>query len=197
MLLPLAPALDLTPPPFEDGLCDWSRGDGTPDSPTYETGDAARIARGDTDFGTCLELHKIEPVARLRYMGEMPLRRGYCVELIVRLKALRGPIPSVRLAAHAGGLGGEALPHLACHGPLAVLGTHGAVRELRLVIGRKPEPGVDLVWDARAIYGHVGLDLLGPTGGTVRIADLAVREIVLGPPDPLPGFEPAEGESLR
>lgn len=188
---PLPPVLDLTPPPFAEGLCDWSRGDGGPDSASYETGEAGRIAQGDADFGACLELRKVEAVQRLRYMGELPLRPGACIEIVGRIKALRGPLPAARIAASPGGAGGDVLRDLPVEGPLVELVAHGAVTVLRAVIGRGP--GADLRWDRRALYGHVGIDLVGPSGGVVRVADLAVREI-LGDPRgglrALPGFEP-------
>jgi hypothetical protein len=166
------PALDLTPPPFTDGLCDWSRGDGTYGSASYENDETVRIAHGDPDLGDCLELRKTDPTHRLRYMGELPLRPGRRVEVRVRVKALRGPLPSVRIAALAGGFGGEALPDLPGEGPLVRLVGHEAVTELRAVIGREAAPGVDLVWDERALYAHVGLDVLGPFGGVLRVGEL-------------------------
>lgn len=196
----LPPALDLTPPPFADGLCDWSRGDGTPDSPSYETGGAGRIARNDPDFGTCLELRKIEPVQRLRYMGEAPLRAGCCVAVRVRIKALRGPLAAARIAAWPGGLGGRGLPDLPGEGPATTLVAHDAVVEIGAVIGRTAGPGIDLVWDMRARYAHVGLDLLGPCGGAVRIENLRVCELRgdgCDPPGGLPGFAPAVGPPSR
>lgn len=170
-------ALDLTPPPYTDGLCDWSRGDGGFSSPTYEDDETGRIARGDPDFGDCLELRKTDPVHRLRYMGELPIRPGARVEVRVRIKAVRGPLPSARIAASAGGAGGEGLPDLAGEGPLVRLVAHEAVTELRAVIAQGPDAEADLVWDARALYAHVGLDLVGPFGGVVRVANFEVREL--------------------
>ncbi len=187
----LPPALDLTPPPYSDGLCDWSSTDGTPDSPTFECSETARIARDDEDFGTCLELRLGGTGQRLRYMGEMPLRRGYCIEVRVRIKVLRGPIPAARIAAYAGGYGGVKVPGLPGAAALRQPVAHDAVTELCAVIGRKAEDGVDLVWDARALYAHVGLDLVGQAGGVVRIENFAVRELVRSVPSPLPGFETA------
>lgn len=200
MTVPLPPALDLTPPPFVDGLCDWSRGDGGPASASYEAGEAGRIAQGDADFGACLELRKVETVQRLRYMGELPLRPGACIEIVARIKAVRGPLPAARIAASPGGTGGDVLADLPGEGPLTPLAAHGAVTELRAVIGRGGDPAVDLLWDARALYGHVGLDLVGPSGGVVRIADLAVREILgdtRGGSRALPGFEPVGSPSAN
>jgi hypothetical protein len=188
--------IDLTPPPFAEGLADWSRGDGTPASPSYEDCAAARVARGDPAFGDCLELRKLEREQRLRYMGELPIPRAGAVEVRVRLRALRGPLPSARIAAWPGGLGGRGLTDLPARGPLADLEAQGAVCDLRLVIARGPRPGPCLVWDARALYAHVGLDLLGPCGGVVRIADLAVRVLAAGPAASagLPGFAPPPGD---
>ncbi len=44
-------------------------------------------------------------------------------------------------------------------------------------IARAPSSFVDLVWDDRALYAHVGLDLIGPVGGRVRVANFAAREV--------------------
>jgi hypothetical protein len=184
----LADAPDLTPPPFSEGLADWSRGDGTPCSPCYEGFEAARIARSDPDFGDCLELRTVEREQRLRYMGELPIRRGAAVEVRVRVKPLRGPLSAARIAAWPGGLGGRGLADLPRLGPLTLLPAHGAAVELRLVIAREPGPGPRLVWDDRALYAHVGIDLVGPVGAVARVADVAVRELAPGAAPALPGF---------
>ena len=36
---------------------------------------------------------------------------------------------------------------------------------------------LDIAWDHRAVYAHVGIDLLGPAGGVVRVESVAVREV--------------------
>ena len=41
----LQPERDLMPPPFAEGLDDWSRGNGTPDGPTWEAAENARVVR--------------------------------------------------------------------------------------------------------------------------------------------------------
>jgi hypothetical protein len=184
--------LDLMPPAFAEGLADWSSGDGTPECPTYEDAENARLARNDPDFGTCLELRRIGGVERLRYMGELPIRAGAYVEVAARLKALRGPLPLARVAAWPGGPDGRLVPGLPMAGPVAGPRGHGIVLELAAVIGPEARPGVDIVWDHRAAYAHVGLDLLGPAGGVVRIESVAAREVTrrfapLG--RVLPGFE--------
>jgi len=190
--------VDLAPPPFSDGLADWSCGDGTPASTSYEEREGARIARGDPDFGACLELRLVDPVQRLRYMGELPLRGGRVVEVRARVKALRGPLPAARVAAWPGGQGGRGLPGLRGAAAATPLPGHGAVVEISATIGLAPGPGVDLAWDERAIYAHVGLDLIGPPGAILRIADIAVHErpaAAVEAAAPLPGFgaEPAAG----
>ena len=185
------PVLDLMPPAFAEGLADWSCGSGRPDTPTYDEAPFARLANGDPDFGTCLEMRKVAPVQRLRYMGELPLPRGGFVEITARLKALRGPLASVRIAGWAGGAHGRAVPGLVLAGEPVAFPGHCAVLTLRSVIGSEHLPGVDLVWDARTLYAHVGIDLLGADKGVVRIADLAVRDVTarfLPEAAPTPGF---------
>lgn len=184
-------AIDLMPPPFSDGLEDWSRGDGSPESPVYAGSGDARIACGDPDFGTCLELRKTEPVQRLRYMGEVPVRAGRFVEIAVRLKAMGGPLPMAQIAAVPGGAHGRLIAGLPWDAPARRFGRDGATLGLRAVIGPEPMEGVDLVWDNRAVYAHVGVDLMGQNGGVVRIENISVRDVTtaFSPSGPiLPGF---------
>jgi hypothetical protein len=169
--------LDLMPPAFEEGLYDWSRGDGEPDSPTYATAENVRIARGDADFGTCLELRKVDPVQKIRYMGELPVLPGAFLEVSTRVKALRGPLPVARIAAWPGGAGAAGVVGLRTTGEEVPLEEHDAVRVLRAVIGPTPAPEVDMVWDARVLYAHVGLDILGADNAVVRIDRVCVRDV--------------------
>lgn len=188
-----ATAFDLMPPPFSEGLDDWSRGDGTPDSPGYAGSGDARIACGDPDFGTCLELRKTEPVQRLRYRGEVPVRAGRFLEIAVRLKGMRGPLPMAQIAAVPGGAHGRLIDGLPWDGPASAFRRDGAILSLRAVIGPEPFAGVDLVWDRRALYAHVGVDFVGPNGGVLRVEDVAVRDVTaaFSPSGPiLPGFTP-------
>ena len=190
-------ALDLMPPAFAEGLDDWSRGDGTPDSPTWETAADARLARGDPDFGTCLELRRTGAVARLRYMGELPVQRGAYLEVAARLKALRGPVPLAQVAAWPGGAGGAGVQGLPQAGPLVRICAYDAVTEISAVIGPEAARGVDLVWDARVLYAHVGLDLVGPEGGVLRIESVRVRDVTarfVPAGRVLPGFAAAAAE---
>jgi hypothetical protein len=177
MTLPASSERDLMPPAFAEGLDDWSCGDGTPDSPSYDRAAFARLAVNDPDFGTCLEMRKIEPVQRLRYMGELPLPRDGCIEVLVRVKALRGPLAGVRIGAFPGGTQGRAVAGVPTEGPVRRFEGHGLVLSLSAVIGRRALPGVDLVWSAEALYAHVGLDLVGASHGVVRVESLAVRDV--------------------
>jgi hypothetical protein len=168
------PDLDLTPPGFAEGLEDWSRGDGTPDSPTYEAVPHARLVPSDPDFGLCLELRKVEPVQRLRYMGEMPFLPETRIEVSVRLKVLHGPLPTVRIAAWPG-VHGRRIEDLPSTGPARPVRSAGTVDTFSGVIACAPGPGVDLVWDERPLYAHVGIDILGLNGAVLRIENLKVR----------------------
>lgn len=177
MRAPDPAVIDLTPPDFAEGLDDWSSGDGTPDSPTYEDAEHARIAVGDPDFGTCLEVRKVETIQRLRYMAEMPIPNGGYLEIRTRLKPLRGPLPGARIAAWPGGLHGKPVAELPAEAAVVLSRGHDEVNELCAVIGPVAMPGVDLVWDGRVLYAHIGLDLVGPDGGVVRIERFQVRDV--------------------
>lgn len=171
------PEVDLMPPPFAEGLDDWTWGEGTPDGPSYDEADFARVAPRDAMFGTCLELRTVEPVQRLRYMGELPVARGAFLEVTAALKVVRGPLPKARIAAWPGGPQGFGVAGLPTQGPLETFAGHDRVRVLRAVIGPAALPGVDLVWDERVLYAHVGLDLVGEPGAVVRVGQVAVREV--------------------
>ncbi|MBP6999945.1 hypothetical protein [Amaricoccus sp.] len=178
--------LDLTPPRFAEGLADWARGDGAGScAGSCEDWPAVRLVHDDPDLGDCLELRMTGRAERLRYLGETPLRPGAAIEVTLRLRAVAGPVPRARIAAWPGGRGGRVLAGLPTGGAFAPLPADGAPVERRLVLARAPGPGVDLAWDGRALFAHVGLELAGAPGGVVRIADLAARERA-GPA--LPGF---------
>lgn len=191
MRSPAFPDLDLTPPSFGEGLHDWSRQDGSPESRTYGDAIDARIITGDPDFGQCLELVKTETRQRLRYMGELPVRPGHFIEASVRLKVLQGPMPTARMAATPGGAGGHILSGLPETGPEVEPAVLNAPMEYRVTIGPAADRRVDLVWGPEALYAHVGLDLTGPKGGLIRIENMCVRDVtsIIAPDGPvLQGF---------
>ena len=167
----------LTPPAFANGLDVWSSGDGTPGSDTYEGAINAAFVPADQDFGGALELQKTEATQRLRYMGETPLLPGCYLQIKARVKAISGNLPSVRIAAWAGGAGGANISGVTQNGPTTTLTTYGDVVEVSAIVGAGARGGVDMVWGTSALYGHFGLDLTGASGGVVRIDDIEITDI--------------------
>lgn len=166
-----------TPPAFSADLSMWSRGDGTAGSDTYGgTGNAAFVP-ADQDFGGCLELQKTEAVQRLRYMGETPLLPGCYLQIRVRLKAISGNFPSVRIAGWAGGAGNTHITGLTENGQSVTLDSYGEVVEVTAIVGSGARTGVDMAWGTQALYGHFGLDLIGANGGVVRIDDIEINDV--------------------
>jgi len=165
------------PSPFAEGLDQWSRGNGTPGSPTYDGAPDATLVPFDSDFGTALELLKTEATQRLRHMGQTPLLPGCYLRLTLRVKAISGPLPSVRLAAYAATAGGAQVTGIDTTGPAIALTDYGVPVELSVIFGSGARPGVDWVWGMAPAYGHVGLDLLGDNGGVVRVEDVRVEDV--------------------
>jgi hypothetical protein len=167
----VAGKLNLSPPIFARGLDMWSSTTGRPGAPTYLVSRLARIVP-DHDFGPCLELFKTEPVQRLRYMGETPILPLTPLRIRARVKAVSGPLPSVRIAAWPGTIKSGHATGLVEHGSEHVLPAAGAALEIEAVVGRGP--GADMRWSREAVYAHVGLDLTGPVGGRVRIESIRI-----------------------
>lgn len=166
------------PPAFAAGnLAQWSRGDGTPGSDTYASYPNAAFVPADQDFGGCLEIQKAEPTQRLRFMGQTPLPAGCYLRITVRIKALAGALPTVRIAAFAGRADETAVPGVPLTGPAVDLTSYGTVTEVSAIVGAGSRQGVDLVWGPQAAYGHFGLDLTGPNGGVVRIDDIVIEDV--------------------
>lgn len=93
------------PPPFANGLDVYSSGDGTPGSDTYANAANAAFVPADQDFAYCLEVQKNASTTKLRYMGETPLLPGCYLRVTVRVKAVSGNLPSVRVAGYAAAAG--------------------------------------------------------------------------------------------
>ncbi len=168
--------LVLMPPPFSAGLGLWSSGDGTPGSPTYNNQGNAAYVPADQDFGGCLELQKTDNVQKLRHMGQTPILPGCYLQVTVRIKAVSGSLPNVRVAAWAGDAAGNAVAGLPLNGVETTLTQYGTVVEVSAIIGTGHRAGVDMPWGLTPVYAHIGLDLTGPTGGVVRIDDLIVED---------------------
>ena len=164
------------PPAFSGGLGVWSSQDGTPGSDTYASTANAAFVPADQDFGGCLELQKTTSVQKLRYMGETPLLPGCYLRVTARVKAISGVLPSVRIAAWAGGAGGAHVTGVVETGPSMALTSYGQVVEISAIIGTGQRQGVDLSWGTSAIYGHFGIDLTGANGGVVRIDDIVIED---------------------
>lgn len=167
----------LTPPTYAEGLDVWSSGDGTPGSDTYDGSLTAAFVPSDQDFAGCLEIQKTDTTQKLRYMGETPLLPGCYLQIKARVKAISGNLPSVRIAAWAGGASGAHVLGVTEVGATTALTSYGEIVEVTAIVGTGLRGGVDMVWGTEALYGHFGLDLTGATGGVVRIDDIEVNDV--------------------
>ncbi len=165
------------PPPFADGLGVWSSGDGTPGSPTYAGSGTGAFVPSDPNFARCLEILKVSTTQHLRYMGQTPLLPGCYLQIKARVKAISGPLPTVRIAGWAGGAGDVHVTGVVEQGPATQLSGYGTVHEITAIVGTGQRAGVDMAWGAQALYGHFGLDIDGPNGAVVRIDDLQITDI--------------------
>ena len=169
--------LVLQPPAFADGLTVWSSEDGTPGSVTYDTVPTSAIVPNDADFGGCLELLKTDAVQKIRHTGETPILPGCYLRVTARVKAISGALPSVRIAGWAGQSGGTHVGGLIEVGSSMQLTNYGEVVEVSAIVGSGPRTGVDMIWGAPVLYGHFGLDLIGASGGIVRVDDVQVEDV--------------------
>lgn len=169
--------LALMPPPFAAGLDQWSSGDGTPGAPGYDGAPNAAFVPADQDFGGALELLKTQSVQKLRYFGETPILPGCYLRVRVRIKAISGNLPSVRIAGWAGAAGGGHVAGLPETAAAVALTTYGEVVTLEAIVGSGARTGVDMVWGMAPAFGHFGLDLTGPDGGVVRIDDVEIEDV--------------------
>ena len=168
--------LVFTPPPFSAGLSNWSSGDGTVGSPSYQGSANAALVPADQDFGGCVELLKTAVTQKLRAYMFTPIPPGCYLQVTVKIKAISGSFPSVRIAGWAGNAGDAnvAVPQT---GTSVTLDTYGKVVTLKAIIGSGNRPGVNLVWGTVPVSGHFGIDLLGATGGVVRIDDIEIEDV--------------------
>lgn len=132
------------PPAFADGLGVWSSGDGTPGSPTYDGSGSGVFVPADADFGGCLEIFKTSVTQQLRYMGQTILLPGCYLQVKARVKAISGPLPSVRIAAWAGGAGDVHVSGVVEQGPVTQLTGYGTVEEITAIVGTGRRDGVDM-----------------------------------------------------
>ncbi|MBY5974299.1 hypothetical protein KUV28_18225 [Ferrimonas balearica] len=169
--------INFMPPAFENGLAQWSKGDGTPGSDTYVGDPNAAIIAADQDFAGCLELLKGSSTQKLRHMGETPILPGCYLRISARVKAVSGNFPIVRIAGWAGDVGDTHVTGLVETGPEVVLSSYGEVVEVSAIVGTGDRDGVDMPWGTQPVYGHFGLDLTGANGGIVRIDDIRIEDV--------------------
>ena len=169
--------LILMPPAFQSGLDQWSSEDGTPGSATWAGSPNAALVTADQDFGDALEILKQQDLTRLRYMGQTPVLPGCYLRVRVRIKAMSGNLPSVRIAGWAGGAGEVHVAGLVETGPALALTAYGKVETIEAIVGTGNRTGVDMVWGTAPIFGHFGLDLTGANGGVVRIDSIEIEDV--------------------
>ena len=166
------------PPAFSQStLAQWSRGDGTPGSPTYANFATAAFVPADQDFGGCLEVQKTDSTQRLRHMGQTPLEPGCYLRIRARIKAVAGALPAVRIAGRPSRANGSQVGGLDATGPAIALSSYGEVVEVSAIVGAGNRGGVDMVWGTEPAYAHFGLDLTGANGGVVRIDDIVIEDV--------------------
>lgn len=169
--------LVLMPPPFADGLALWSSEDGRPGNASYAGQPNAAFVPADADFSGALELQKTSSIQKLRCFQQIPMQPGLYLNIRVRIKCVSGSFPAVRVAGWAGRSDGSNVPGVVQTGPSVQLTEYGEVVVLDAIIGTGSRGGVDMAWGTSAVYGHIGLDLTGPTGGVVRIDDIEITDI--------------------
>ncbi len=168
---------EFMPPAFADGLGVWSSGDGTPGSPTYDGSGSGAFVPADADFAGCLEIFKTESTQRLRYMGQTQLLPGCYLQIKARVKAISGPLPTVRVAGWAGGAGDAHVTGLIEQGEVIQLHEYGRVYEVSAIVGSGRRQGVDMPWGSDALYGHFGLDINGTNGAVIRVDDIEITDV--------------------
>ncbi|NEY90850.1 right-handed parallel beta-helix repeat-containing protein [Rhodobacteraceae bacterium KMS-5] len=169
--------LVLMPPPFSAGLGLWSSEDGTPGDDSYAGQPNAAFVPADQDFEGCLEVQKTTALLKLRCFQQIPFQPGLYLRVTARVKAISGPLPTVRIAGWAASSSGSNVTGADQQGPDVALTAYGQMVEVSAIIGSGNRQGVDMVWGTAPAYGHLGLDLTGPTGGVVRIDDISIEDV--------------------
>ncbi|MBC7478443.1 MAG: right-handed parallel beta-helix repeat-containing protein, partial [Pseudorhodobacter sp.] len=168
--------LVLMPPAFSAGLNLWSRDDGLTGQGSYLGQSNAAFVPSDQDFAGCLELTKTLSTMKLRCFQSIPFEPGLYLRVTAKVKAMSGPLPSVRIAGWAGSSTGANVSAAVQAGPSVTLTTYGQVVTVSAIIGSGNRPGVDMVWGLSPVNGHLGLALTGATGGVVRIEDITIED---------------------
>jgi hypothetical protein len=169
--------LNFMPPAFSSGLQNWSTQDGLPGSDTYATAGNAAFVPADQDFGGCLEILKTQLTTKVRHMGQTPILPGCYLRVRTKVKVISGNFPSFRIAAWIGGAGDQEVTGLPTSGPVVTPTGFGKVVTVEAIVGTGARNGVDIAWDNRVLFAHIGLDITGPNGGGFRIDDIEVEDV--------------------
>ncbi|WCR12363.1 right-handed parallel beta-helix repeat-containing protein [Paracoccus stylophorae] len=177
MNIAITNGLLLMPPAFRAGLNAWSRSDGRSGSATWANADNASIHPSDQVFGPCLEILKQQTTTSVRFMGETPMIPGVYLRVSARVKAVAGALCGVRIAGWAGDGGRNHVTGLTETGPTVQLRHFGDVVEVSAIVGVGARGGVDMAWGTKPVFGHFGLDLIGPNGGAIRIESIRIEDV--------------------
>ena len=177
MNIAVTAGLQLMPPGFSAGLYNWSRANGVANDLTWSGATNAAIVPADQDFGPCLEIQKLETVTRIRYMGETPIIPGTFLRVSARVKGIAGNLPQVRVAGWPGTAQRVVVSGVPQSSDAVSLPGYGRVVEVSAIIATATRQGVDMSWGPTATIGHLGLDLIGPNGGAVRIENLRIEDV--------------------
>lgn len=177
MNIAITAGLQLNPPGFGAGLAAWSRENGRSGEATWAGAPNAAIVPADQDFGSCMEIVKLDDVTRLRFTGETPILPGTYLRVSARVKAVAGNLPQVRIAAWAGTAQRTQVPGVVQAGPATALRGYGEIVEVSAIVGTGQRGGVTMPWGISAAFGHFGLDLIGVNGGAVRIESIRIEDV--------------------
>lgn len=177
MNIAITAGLQLMPPGFAAGLGAWGQANGLSGEATWANAPNAAIVPADQDFGACLEIVKQADVTRIRFTGETPILPGTYLRVSARVKGIAGNLPSVRIAGWAGTAQRQRVTGVPESGPVATLPGYGTVVEVSAIVATATRQGVNMGWGPAATLGHMGLDLIGPNGGAVRIENLRIEDV--------------------
>lgn len=177
MNIAITAGLQLMPPGFAAGLRVWSRQNGLPGEATWHDAANAAIVPANQDFGPCLEITKLDTVTRLRFVGDTPIWPGTYLRVSARLKVVAGNLPQARIAAWAGASSRTHVDGVVETGRTVQLANYGEIVEISAIVSTARRQGVDMGWGPAATLGHMGLDLIGPNGGSVRIENLKIEDV--------------------
>ncbi|MCK0168110.1 right-handed parallel beta-helix repeat-containing protein [Jannaschia sp. S6380] len=110
-------------------------------------------------------------------MGATPILPGCYYRITVRVKAVAGNLPRVRAAATPVKANGQVASGPVTHGAEVPLNAYGRIATVTAIVGTGNRGGVDMAWDAGVAYAHLGFDLVGGNGGSVRVDDIAVEDV--------------------